>query len=199
MLQRQRSKVGGRSAPYLRERWSSRSSSLLTALRAVSFFVARSRASTLRARSTVRVQPTASVRTGCSRPARARAAQRRRPSRATRTAAAPRALRARRLRSLRFFAGSITVLMPARMAASTFSLMPPTGSTSPRSVISPVIAVSLRHRPVGEQRGERHEHRDARARSVLRDRAGRHVDVDVALLEAPTVDAEAHGRATSRA
>ena len=34
--------------------------------------------------------------------------------------------------------------MPARCAASTFSLMPPTGSTRPRSVISPVIATSLR-------------------------------------------------------
>ena len=34
--------------------------------------------------------------------------------------------------------------MPARRAASTFSLMPPTGSTLPESVISPVIATSLR-------------------------------------------------------
>ena len=34
--------------------------------------------------------------------------------------------------------------MPARTAAVTFSLMPPTGSTSPRRLISPVIAVSLR-------------------------------------------------------
>jgi hypothetical protein len=41
-------------------------------------------------------------------------------------------------------AGSITVWMPARSAASTFSLTPPIGSTSPRRLISPVIAVSLR-------------------------------------------------------
>ena len=34
--------------------------------------------------------------------------------------------------------------MPARLAASTFSLMPPTGSTLPDSVISPVIATSPR-------------------------------------------------------
>ena len=30
--------------------------------------------------------------------------------------------------------------MPARLAARIFSLMPPTGSTRPRSVISPVMA-----------------------------------------------------------
>ena len=36
--------------------------------------------------------------------------------------------------------------MPARCAASTFSLMPPTGSTRPRRVASPVIAVSPRTR-----------------------------------------------------
>ena len=35
---------------------------------------------------------------------------------------------------------------PARRAASTFSLMPPTGSTRPESVISPVIASSARTR-----------------------------------------------------
>ena len=32
---------------------------------------------------------------------------------------------------------------PAAAAATTFSLMPPTGSTRPRSDISPVMAVSL--------------------------------------------------------
>ena len=40
--------------------------------------------------------------------------------------------------------GSMTVLRPARAAATTFSLMPPTGRTRPRRLISPVIAVSLR-------------------------------------------------------
>ncbi len=35
------------------------------------------------------------------------------------------------------------VLIPMRFAASTFSLIPPTGSTWPRNVISPVIAISF--------------------------------------------------------
>ena len=47
-------------------------------------------------------------------------------------------------KSLRLRAGSMTRRMPAPCAATTFSLMPPTGSTSPRRLISPVIAVSLR-------------------------------------------------------
>ena len=38
-------------------------------------------------------------------------------------------------------------------------------------------------RPPGEQRDERRHHRDAGGRAVLRDRAGRHVDVEVGLLE----------------
>ena len=41
-------------------------------------------------------------------------------------------------------AGRITVDIPARSAASTFSLTPPIGSTRPRKEISPVIATSLR-------------------------------------------------------
>ena len=40
--------------------------------------------------------------------------------------------------------GMMIRLMPARYAARIFSLMPPTGSTLPRNVISPVIATSLR-------------------------------------------------------
>ena len=52
-------------------------------------------------------------------------------------------------KSFRLRSGSITVVMPARDAASTFSFTPPIGSTSPRREISPVIAVSLRTvRPV---------------------------------------------------
>jgi hypothetical protein len=42
------------------------------------------------------------------------------------------------------FLQRIMFLMPARRAARIFSLMPPTGSTLPRSVISPVIARWLR-------------------------------------------------------
>ena len=44
--------------------------------------------------------------------------------------------------SLRF--GSNTVSMPARSAASAFSFTPPIGTTSPRRLISPVIAMSCR-------------------------------------------------------
>ena len=48
-----------------------------------------------------------------------------------------------------FCFGRMTSWIPARRAASTFSLMPPTGSTRPDSVISPVIARSPRTgRPV---------------------------------------------------
>ena len=41
-------------------------------------------------------------------------------------------------------AGRMNFLIPCRRAASTFSRMPPTGSTRPLSVISPVIATSSR-------------------------------------------------------
>jgi hypothetical protein len=41
-------------------------------------------------------------------------------------------------------AGRITRRTPERSAATDFSLIPPTGSTRPRSVISPVIATSPR-------------------------------------------------------
>src|SRR6516225_9266205 len=65
-------------------------------------------------------------------------------------------------------------LMPARCAPTTFSLMPPTGSTSPRRLISPVIAVSLRT-----------------VRSVISDTSA--VNMDVALLEAAGVNAKSGG------
>ena len=44
--------------------------------------------------------------------------------------------------SIKFFSflfGKITVLIPARLAPRTFSLMPPTGSTRPDNVTSPVM------------------------------------------------------------
>ena len=48
--------------------------------------------------------------------------------------------------------GSSTWVMPARCAARTFSFTPPMGSTTPRRVISPVIAMSLRTgRPVSSE------------------------------------------------
>ena len=51
-----------------------------------------------------------------------------------------------------FWRGRMTSVMPWRRAASTFSLMPPTGRTRPESVISPVIARSPRaRRPVSSE------------------------------------------------
>jgi len=48
--------------------------------------------------------------------------------------------------------GSSTRRKPARCAPSTFSLIPPIGSTRPRKVISPVIATSSRTgRPVNKE------------------------------------------------
>ncbi len=55
-------------------------------------------------------------------------------------------------KSRRFRAGNITRVRPAAAAATTFSLIPPTGSTRPRRLISPVMAVSLRTlRPVSNE------------------------------------------------
>ena len=47
-------------------------------------------------------------------------------------------------RSFTFSSGISTVLIRPRCAASSFSFSPPITSTSPRSVISPVIATSAR-------------------------------------------------------
>ena len=47
-------------------------------------------------------------------------------------------------RSFSFFRGRITILAPDRCAARILLLSPPIGRTRPRSVISPVIATSLR-------------------------------------------------------
>ena len=44
-------------------------------------------------------------------------------------------------RSFSFSAGRITVLMPLRLAAMVFSRRPPMGSTRPRRVTSPVMAM----------------------------------------------------------
>ena len=77
----------------------------------------------------------------------------------------------------------MTVLMPCRRAASVFSRMPPTGSTSPDNVISPVMATSDRTGDAARRRHHRRRHRHAGGRAVLRDRAGGDVDVDVLLGE----------------
>ncbi|EJX08454.1 membrane-associated protein [gut metagenome] len=46
--------------------------------------------------------------------------------------------------SLRFSSHMMISTIPARLAAKIFSLIPPTGSTLPRRVISPVMAVLAR-------------------------------------------------------
>ena len=88
--------------------------------------------------------------------------------------------------------------MPARRAASTFSLMPPTGSTRPVSVISPVMAVSLRTGMSRVQRGQRRRHGHAGRRAVLGHRAGRHVDVHARRAEQRRDRCRAARRATRR-
>ena len=93
-------------------------------------------------------------------------------------------------RSASLRAGRMNVLMPCRRAASAFSRMPPTGSTRPRSVISPVIATSSRTGWLRDRRHDRGRHRDAGRRTVLRDRAGRHVHVQIVVVEEVGRDAE---------
>ena len=73
------------------------------------------------------------------------------------------------------------VLMPARWAARTFSFSPPTGSTRPRRVISPVMATSRRTgRPVSAEISAVAMVMPADGPSLGMAPAG-HVDVDVQL------------------
>ena len=75
--------------------------------------------------------------------------------------------------------------MPARAAASTLSLMPPTGSTRPRSEISPVIARSPRaRRPESTETSAVASAMPAEGPSFGHG-ARRHVQVDLAALERP--------------
>ena len=88
--------------------------------------------------------------------------------------------------------------MPWRCAASTLLLMPPTGSTRPRSVASPVIATS--------SRTGRPESSDASAVNIVTPADGPsfgtapagHVDVHVLVLEHVVRDAELLGVARAR-
>ena len=81
-------------------------------------------------------------------------------------------------------------MSPARWAASTFCLTPPIGSTRPCSVTSPVMPTSCRTgRPVSSDTSAV-GHRDAGRRAVLRDGAGGHVHVELAVGERVGVDAE---------
>ena len=76
--------------------------------------------------------------------------------------------------------GTITRLIPARWAASDFSLSPPTGSTWPVSVISPVIATSLSDRACREtSEASATAIATPGGGAVLRHRAGGNVDVEV--------------------
>jgi hypothetical protein len=81
---------------------------------------------------------------------------------------------------------------PARRAASTFSLMPPTGSTRPRRLISPVIATSLRTARSVEQRARATVYiATPGARAVLGRGARGHVHVHIGLRSKRVgVDAE---------
>ncbi len=72
--------------------------------------------------------------------------------------------------------------MPPRWAARTFSLSPPIGSTLPRSVISPVIAMSLRTLTRHRADTSAVAKRDSGRRAVLWNRALGDVNVDVDLL-----------------
>jgi DNA mismatch repair protein MutS2 len=143
--------------------------------------------------------PSSELRAALPIEAAARAVQRRVDdlAHAARSRRRTRARRARpwgpRRGRARFFSGTMTRLMPARCAARTFSLRPPMGSTRPRSVISPGHRHVVPDADPGEERDERREHRDARARAVLRHRAGGDVDVEVALVEEVLRDAPAVG------
>ena len=102
--------------------------------------------------------------------------------------------------SSRFFSfrrGRMTVRTPARRAASTFSLMPPTGEDAAGQ------RHLSRHRqprldgPLAHQRSQRRDHGHAGRRAVLRDGAGRDVDVDVRRVPEIGPDAEIRRRASA--
>jgi hypothetical protein len=90
-------------------------------------------------------------------------------------------------RSRSFRLGRITERIPVRCAARTFSLIPPTGSTLPRSVISPVMATSLctGRRMVSEVSAVMIV---TPAEAHLGDSPGRHVPVDGLVLEELGID-----------
>ena len=90
------------------------------------------------------------------------------------------------------------MVMPARCAASTFSLSPPMGNTLPRRLISPVIATSERTLRPSHERDDRRDHRDARRGTVFRNRARWHVDVKAVVLEDARIDAERARRSSGR-
>ena len=101
-------------------------------------------------------------------------------------------------RSPRLRSGRMTSVSPAACAASTFCL-----SAADRQ--HPALQRDLAghadrvlDRAARQQRRERGGHRDAGARAVLRDRARRDVDVELAVLERVLVDAELRRRGRGR-
>src|SRR2546430_8259419 len=93
-------------------------------------------------------------------------------------------------------AGSITLVRPAAAAATTFSLMPPTGSQTPQRYLASHRCITS-NRAIGKQGGKRPEHRNAGARSVLWGGARGHMNVDVAVLRLPHTVNQARMRMSS--
>ena len=85
--------------------------------------------------------------------------------------------------------------MPPRWAASSFSFRPPIGRTSPRKVISPVMATSLFTGMSVNADTSAVTHANSRTRAVLWRRALGHVNVHIKLLVEVLIDAESrkHG------
>ncbi len=94
-------------------------------------------------------------------------------------------------KSFSFNRGSRILRMPARCAAMSFSLMPPTGITAPRRVTSPVMARLRVDLAAEDQAGQSGEHGGSRAGAVLGNGPRRNVHVQVGGLE---VEARATAR-----
>jgi hypothetical protein len=67
--------------------------------------------------------------------------------------------------------------------AATFSLTPPTGTTSPQAVLAGHNRIAW-HSALGHERSERQEHGNARAGTVLERGACRYVHASIAVFEA---------------
>ena len=75
--------------------------------------------------------------------------------------------------------GISTVWMPYRLAAMVFSFRPPMGSTRPRRVISPVMAIPALILRSGQSRQQRCSHGNTGGWAVLGHRSLREMDMDV--------------------
>ncbi len=79
----------------------------------------------------------------------------------------------------RYPCGRITSRIPWRCAASSFSFKPPMGSTRPRTVISPVMAISARTGMLVSALHDAGGDGDSGRGAVFRNRAFRNVQVNV--------------------